>query len=346
MNLDFGVIDHLDFQAIPIHQTFDERVEQIVQYDRDGFHAYHLTEHHFTPHGLASSPLAFLSAVSRLTKRIKLVPTVLVLPTYHPLRLAEEICMLDQLSHGRFEFGTGKGVVPHELALFGINPPIAGDMAKEVAEILMKALDNDSVTHRGKYYDFYDVPMILRPYKPFADRGSWIVSGRPEAARDAGRKGDNVLSIMNPAKLKPLVDSYLDGWAETHGPGAPTSKIGLTRHVFVAESQDEAVARGEFGFAGWFANHSWMWNRFDHSRGAGDDAPYRAHKAMIFGTPDYVKAELKAQLEEAGGNINYVAPRFAFGNLSQEEVMRSYALFRDEVMPAFRDNAASSQLAA
>ncbi|WCP15981.1 Limonene 1,2-monooxygenase (plasmid) [Sphingobium sp. AntQ-1] len=346
MKVDFGVVDHIDFQSIPIHQTFDERVEQITQYDRDGFYAYHLTEHHFTPHGLASSPVAFLSAVSRLTTQLKLIPTVLVLPTYHPLRLAEEIGMLDQLSHGRVEFGIGQGVVPHELSLFGINPTEARDMMTENFEILMKALDGESVTHRGHYHRFFDVPMVMKPHRPFADRGLWIVSARPEAVRNAGRKGDHILTILHPAKVNALLEIYQEGWNETHEQGPPTTKLGITRHVFLADSQSEAEARGEFGFGGWFDNHSSMWRRYDHSRGVGDDSPYRNNKAMIFGTPDYVRAELQAQLEEAGGHVNYVVPRFAFGNLTQEEVMRSYTLFRDEVMPHFRKEEVSVSVAA
>ena len=277
---------------------------------------------------------------------MKLIPTVLVLPTYHPLRLAEEMCMLDQLSHGRVEFGIGQGVVPHELSLFGINPTEARDMMNEVYEVLTKALDSESVTHRGHYYRFFDVPMIMRPYRPFGDRGLWVVSGRPEAARNAGRKGDHIMTILHPAKVKVLLESYVEGWNETHEAGPPTSKLGLTRHMFLADTQKEAETRGEFGFEGWFGNHSWMWQKYDHSRGRGDDSPYRDNKAMIFGTPDYVRAELTAQLEEAGGHVNYVVPRFAFGNLTQEEVMRSYTLFRDEVMPHFRKEDVSVSLAA
>ena len=345
VRIEFGVIDHVDFQEIPIHQTFDERLEQIVKFDEDGFYAYHITEHHFTPHGLASSPIAFLAAAARLTKRIKLIPTVFVIPTYHPLRLAEEICMLDQLSHGRVEFGAGRGIVPHELSLFGINPHEAADIMKEGLEVVSRALDSDRVTYRGDYYKFYDVPMILRPHHPFKNRGMWVTSGRPEAARAAGANGDHLMMIVHPAEARKFVDAFMDGWSKDHGSQDPLPKLGLTRHVYVCHDQAEAERRGEFGFAGWFGNHSWMWKRFDHSRGSGDDSPYRHRKAIIFGTPEFVRQELASQIEESGG-VNYLAPRFAFGNLTQEEVFRSYQLFRDEVMPHFADLKANRAAAA
>src|SRR5690606_4473769 len=89
-----------------------------------------------------------------------------------------------------------------------------------------------------------------------------------------------------------------------------------------------------FGFAGWFSNHSAMWRRFDHARGYGDDTPYRKNEAMIFGTPDFVRDEIERHVFQSG--CNYFVPRFAFGDLTQEEVLRSYALFRDEVMPKLR----------
>src|SRR3982751_6663730 len=100
MSVAFGVIDHLDRQNRPVHETYDSRLDLLQRYDRADFHAFHITEHHFTPLGLAPSPNIFLAAAATLTKNIKLVPLVLILPLYNPLRLASEICMLDHLSHG------------------------------------------------------------------------------------------------------------------------------------------------------------------------------------------------------------------------------------------------------
>ena len=77
-----------------------------------------------------------------------------------------------------------------------------------------------------------------------------------------------------------------------------------------------------------------MWKRFDSSRGDGDETHYTRNRALIFGTPEFVKAELQQQLDEAGG-INYLVPRFSFGDLPHEESMRSYELFCREVMPRF-----------
>ncbi len=340
MALEFGVIDHIDRQKVPVHQTFDERIAQVERFDKDGFYAYHLTEHHFTPHGLAPSPIAFLSAVSRITKRIKLIPTVFVLPTYHPLRLAEEICMLDHLSHGRFEFGVGRGIVPHELSLFGINPHEAADITKDAYAVLMKALTQEKVSHRGDYYKFFNVPMELRPYQKGAP-AFWVTSSSVESMRAAGRDGSNIMLIKNPADCNAMIDMYMESFRETHPATAIVPKIGLTRHIYISRSQSEAEERGWFGFKGWYGSHSAMWKRFDSSRGEGDISHYIRAQAMSFGTPEFVRDELLAQIRTAP-RVNYLVPRFSFGDLTHDECMKSYDMFRTEVMPALQEMQAAA----
>src|SRR5437879_3794569 len=97
-DLTFGIFDHLDRGRRSIAQLYDERLQIVAAYERGGFHAYHLAEHHSTPLGMAPSPNLFLVAVAQRTKTLRFGPLVYLLPLYHPLRLAEEIAMLDQLS--------------------------------------------------------------------------------------------------------------------------------------------------------------------------------------------------------------------------------------------------------
>src|SRR3989442_6551704 len=111
MSLRFGVFAH--FGPVPgqrLDQIYRERLVQIERLDRAGFYAYHLAEHH-TPaiHSLAPSQNVFLGSVAQRTKRMRFGPCVYVLPLHHPLRLIEEISMLDNLSGGRLEIGVGRG---------------------------------------------------------------------------------------------------------------------------------------------------------------------------------------------------------------------------------------------
>src|SRR5215469_15759337 len=106
--MEFGVFDHLDRDGAPLHDYYDARLTIVEAYDRLGFYAYHVAEHHATPLGMAPSPSVFLAAVAQRTRRLRFGPLVYALPLYHPLRLIEEICMLDQMSDGRLEIGFGR----------------------------------------------------------------------------------------------------------------------------------------------------------------------------------------------------------------------------------------------
>src|SRR5215470_15309660 len=115
----FGVFDHMDDAGVPLGQLYADRLRLIEAYDRAGLYGYHLAEHHATPIGCAASPGIFLSAVAQRTTRLRFGPLVYLLPFYHPLRLIEEVCMLDQMSGGRFQLGIGRGVSPFETAAYG-----------------------------------------------------------------------------------------------------------------------------------------------------------------------------------------------------------------------------------
>ena len=105
----FGVFDHVDRGDLPLGQHYENRLRLTEVYDREGFYAYHIAEHHSTPLGIAGAPSVFLSAVAQRTKRLRIGTLVYTLPLVNPLRLLEEVCMLDQMSNGRLELGVGRG---------------------------------------------------------------------------------------------------------------------------------------------------------------------------------------------------------------------------------------------
>ena len=112
--MEFGIFDHVDASGVPLQQFYDDRFRIVEAYDRAGFYCYHVAEHHATPLGMAPSPGVFLAAVAQRTKQLRFGPLVYTLPLYHPLRLTEEICMLDQMSGGRMQVGIGRGISPLE----------------------------------------------------------------------------------------------------------------------------------------------------------------------------------------------------------------------------------------
>jgi alkanesulfonate monooxygenase SsuD/methylene tetrahydromethanopterin reductase-like flavin-dependent oxidoreductase (luciferase family) len=189
----FGIFDHLDRNDRPLHAFYQERLQFVEAYDCAGFYAYHTAEHHATPLGLAASPSVFLAAVAERTRNLRFGPLVYTLPLHHPLRLAEEICMLDQLSEGRFELGVGRGISPIETAYYGVNPDHRQKMYLEALAILRQALTSRTVTFRGEFYDYADVPVEIEPFQkphpPF-----WAGVGTPEGGENAGRNGFNMVA--------------------------------------------------------------------------------------------------------------------------------------------------------
>ncbi len=110
-----GMFDHIEDGERPLAQLFDERLKLIEAAEAAGVYSLQLAEHHQTPLNMVPVPGVFLGAVARATKKMRIGTLVYLLPLYSPLRLIEEICMLDHLSHGRLDVGVGRGVSPFEL---------------------------------------------------------------------------------------------------------------------------------------------------------------------------------------------------------------------------------------
>src|ERR1700739_3656514 len=176
----FGIFDHLDDGGVPLGQLFAERLRLSELDDRAGFYGYHLAEHHATPLGYAPSPAVFLSAVAQRTRQLRFGPMVYLLPLYHPLRLIEEICMLDQMSGGRFLLGVGRGISPIEVGFYGVEFDTGMQQFREAFDAIRIGLTEDELTYHGKFYDFDHVPIAMKPaQKPIPEL--WYGSGRMES---------------------------------------------------------------------------------------------------------------------------------------------------------------------
>src|SRR5215467_14044792 len=161
--MEFGVFDHIDRDGQALRDFYATRLRIVEHCERAGFTAYHIAEHHGTPLGLAPSPGLFLSAAIQRTTRMRLGPLVFILPLYDPLRLIEEIAMLDQMSGGRFELGIGRGTSPLEAALFNSDHKQSPAVYAEALQVLLKGLTQPVLDHEGAHYRFKNVPMEIRP---------------------------------------------------------------------------------------------------------------------------------------------------------------------------------------
>src|SRR5580693_4561373 len=209
--LKFGVFDHLDRGERSITALYEERLQIIEHYDRTGFHAYHLAEHHSTPLGMAPSPSVYLSAVAQRTRRLRFGPLVYTLPLYHPLRLIDEICMLDQMSGGRLLLGVGRGISPIENRYFGHDPADTALMYAEALEVLLRGLTTQELTFEGRYYQFRDVPMELTPLqRPFPPL--WYGIGRPDGTVWTAQHKVNIVTNLDAAMTRAITDRFRAEW--------------------------------------------------------------------------------------------------------------------------------------
>src|SRR5262245_34729954 len=210
--MEFGIFDHVDRSHLPLADYYEERLAIVELFDRAGFHSYHVAEHHSTTLGMAPSPSVFLAAVAQRTKRLRFGPLVYPLPMYHPLRLAEEICMLDQLSGGRLELGIGRGVSPHEMEYFGVDPALSQPAYFEAFEILIKALTGRTLDHDGKFHRFRDVPIELHPVQQ-PHPPLWYGAPHAQAIPWAAQNSVNVVCNAPVRVVRAVTDSYRAEWA-------------------------------------------------------------------------------------------------------------------------------------
>ena len=334
--MQIGVFDHMDRAGLPLAEQYENRLQLAELYDALGFDRLHIAEHHSTPLGMAPSPGIFLSAVAQRTRRLRFGPLVYPIKLYHPLRLAEEICMLDQLSNGRFEFGVGKGASPIELGLYGVDPANTEAQYAEALAVLKQALTQDQVDFEGRFYSFKDVPVELtplqRPHPPM-----WYGVSRPDGAGRAARNGYNIVCNLPAAPARAVTDSYREAWAAAGQPEAALPRLGVGRFIVVGETDAAARAAAARAFAKWNASFWSLWDaRGDRPAVPMPDSFEGVERAGIgvAGTPETVRAALAAQMEQSGAN--YLICRFAFGDLTIEESRRSVELFADGVMPTLR----------
>ena len=209
----FGVFDHLDDSGLPLTRHFEERLKLIEAYDRAGFYGYHLAEHHNTPLGYAPSPGVFLSAVAQRTRQLRFGPMVYLLPLYHPLRLIDEICMLDQMSGGRFLYGVGRGISPIEVGFYGVDFDTGMQQFREAFEVIRIGLTEDELTYHGKFYDFDHVPIVMKPVqKPYPEL--WYGTSRPDSIPWAAEHGAHIVTLRDTAQARAIIELYKAEWQQ------------------------------------------------------------------------------------------------------------------------------------
>ncbi|HEX9807354.1 MAG TPA: LLM class flavin-dependent oxidoreductase [Alteraurantiacibacter sp.] len=335
----FGVFDHIDFGGRAVAAQYEERLRLVELYEKLGFYAYHLAEHHATRLGMAPSPNVFLSAVAQRTKTLRLGSLVYLLPLYHPVRLLEEIGMLDQLSGGRLQIGFGRGGALVEHLRYGLSEDEVHARFDEACEIFLKGLEVDVLDFEGRFHTLRDVPMLVRsmqrPHPPL-----WYGTATPDKAAWAATRGINLLSLLPAPGTRRIMDAYHEAWVAAGRDIAEIPLHGIGGHqIFVAASDAEAYEVGRRAWLCWAENFRYLWDRSGrqvppHIKVYAEDFDEILRGGtVVVGSPATVRDMLMEVRDTA--RISYYAAEFVFGDMTFEEAQSSVTLFAREIMPAF-----------
>jgi alkanesulfonate monooxygenase SsuD/methylene tetrahydromethanopterin reductase-like flavin-dependent oxidoreductase (luciferase family) len=235
--LRFGVVH--DFRCPPgssysLQDVYAQTLEQIRLLDGLGLDLVWFTEHHFVEDSYLPSFVPVAAATAAVTQHVRISTDIALAPFYHPLRLAEDMAILDQLSGGRMELGLGLGYAPHEFRTFGIPVSRRVSLTEECADILRLAWTGERFSYSGKRYQFDDVLVTPAPVQP-GGPPLWMATTSPKSVDRAVRYDSHVL----PQGVRELV---LDRWRDKSreaGHDPDSHRIGIIRGVFVTDDPEK-----------------------------------------------------------------------------------------------------------
>lgn len=330
----FSVANHYPEELRTIRELYAQLLDEIELADEFGFSAFLLAEHHFHEYGLVPSPPTLLGTAAERTKRIGLGVAVAVLPFHHPLVVAEEYAMLDQMTGGRLVLGVGSGYLKHEFEGFYLAPWEKRARFDEALKILVQAWEGKPFSYHGLYHHVENtrigVTPLQKPHPPL-----WIAILHQEAAYHVGKQGQNIKLIPYATcetkdDLKSVIEECYRGSAEGDRAERPDEAVAL--HTYVSESPGSARAQAEEALKRYVRSRLYAkWRSYDELETAG---------LILFGDAEQVSSRIREL--EAAGMMNHLMILPDFGALQAERVRASLKRFAREVMPNFVESGSIS----
>lgn len=323
----------------PSEEVYARTIDQAVAADQLGFDSVWLAEHHFSSYGYCPHPLMMAVKIAERTKKVRIGIAVMVVPFFHPLRLAEDIAMADQLTDGRLDIGVGRGYQPYEFNRFGI--PIEENLERfnEALGIITRCLSENGVAHNGKYFQFPETHIFPRPrqkpHPPLWHAGSTHVSMRLTA-----ELGYHCICSGSLEQLKENSEIF-NGALDTDRWGP--REFTILRHTFLSHDPEEIEAEFDNGmYVRRTAGHLRAGTqRMENGRAFPDrlpDEPSREElldTTLLMGTPEECLSKIETFRDEA--KVTYLLCQFDIGSLSTNRAIASMELFANEVMPRLRE---------
>ena len=339
-------------------QVYKDSLEQIRVADELGYDYVWLAEHRFTRYGIAPDTLVLGAAAAAMTKHVRIGTAVIVLPFHQPVLLAEQVAMVDVMSGGRFDFGTGRGYQAGEYRGLGISMDESRTRYEEVMDICVGLWTQDNFSYSGKHYQVDDVTILPKPVqKPTppiwvtamrspetfvyaANRGYGVISGNPYQSDPEFREAFGVYKEALHGINKPeLAENF---WALApcfvHKDGQKAREIPRAS----AESYREAFVK--YGAPRQADGH--LPKSYEHYSQEWDDMRNAAYD-LVLQSPNFLVGDVgeiteKLHRLDGEGIHDYILWMNRGGAIPQKEVLASMELFAKDVMPVMRKATATA----
>lgn len=235
---------------VPITTVYDRAMDRVDRMEDSAFDCIWLAEHHFTDYSVCPSVTLMGTHIAGRTKRLRIGTAVTLNAYYHPLRLAEELNMLDIFSKGRLNWGSGRGFDPVEFKLFGVTAEDVYERFRETADIVQKAWKSERFSHHGKYFN-YDDAMVLPPPYQQPHPPVYLAADSPDSIRKAGAEGYTIMlgPHASNADVKYKRGLYQEVM-QANGHVVGNRDLPIVRYIAIGETraEAEAIARASSGW--------------------------------------------------------------------------------------------------
>ncbi|MGI9623081.1 MAG: LLM class flavin-dependent oxidoreductase [Acidimicrobiales bacterium] len=328
-------------------RIYGEALDQIVLAEELGFTSVWMAEHHFSNYGLLPHLGTFAAAAAARTSTIRLGTAVLVLPFGHPIRMAEEMAMVDVLSGGRLELGVGRGYQPKEFGALGVDQEKSQELFDEYLEIMRLAWTNERMSFSGRHFQLEDVEVLPKPVQPGGPPVRIAAISRATYER-LGARGELLMLSPNFTPISTIqanLVSYRGAAAEAGHDPALMSTPPMIQQVYIDESDEVAKSEPE-PYAMWFfgkfseilpgtdgTDVASQYEDYLKIRDSVDSVSYDriVREGAAFGDYKAIIDRFRMLEEELG--VEEIACWFSFGDLPHERVVENMKMFADKVLP-------------
>ncbi len=312
-------------RSVPLESVYARALDRIEIMDHSGYDAVWLAEHHFTGYSVCPSVHVMAAHVAARTRRLRIGTAVTLAALYHPLRIAEEIALLDVLSEGRVNWGAGRGFDPREFETFGVPPEESAERFREAVDIVLAAWSQERLSFEGRFHRYEDVEVLPKPRQQ-PHPPTWVAATSPGAIEWAAGRGLSIL--MDPHSAHDEIHRKLGlfrSGLERAGHPSDGREIPMGRLLAVAPTDAEAEEIARRG-ARWTAGAYLPKEALARMRPDGrtvDPVDHYLEDVVIHGSPERVVEKLRKLEEEIPLRYLLVSP------LSE----KTFGLFTDRVLP-------------